>query len=101
MLDDVYASLREGTFRGIFTGSARTEPISSNVHAYSEALKKYIRGQMPREELEVHRKQALEETSARRSNSVRANVLSVIATVSASGLGRVKTLSLGLWPSRA
>lgn len=64
MLDDVYASLREGTFRGIFTGSARTEPISGNVHAYSEALKKYARREMPRDELEVHRKQALDEVSA-------------------------------------
>lgn len=64
MLDDVYASLREGTFRGIFTGSAHTEPISGNVHVYSEALKNYIRGQIPREELETHRKQALDEVSA-------------------------------------
>ena len=64
MLDDVYASLREGTFRGIFTGSAHTEPISGNVHLYSEALKKYVRREMPRDELEVHRKQALDEVSA-------------------------------------
>lgn len=64
MLDDVYASLREGTFRGIFTGSAHTEPISGNVYSYSEALKKYVRREMPREELEVCRKQALDAVSA-------------------------------------
>ncbi|MEQ1714932.1 MAG: hypothetical protein ABL907_02915 [Hyphomicrobium sp.] len=64
MLDDVYASLREGTFRGIFTGSAHTEPISGNVYSYSEALKKYVRREMPRDDLEFHRKQALDEVSA-------------------------------------
>jgi hypothetical protein len=64
MLDDVYASLREGTFRGIFTGSAHTEPISGNVYSYSEALKKYVRREMPREELELQRKQALDDVSA-------------------------------------
>ena len=66
MLDDVYASLREGTFRGIFTGSSHTEPISGNVHTYSEALKKYVRREMPREDLEVQRKQALDAVSAHR-----------------------------------
>jgi hypothetical protein len=64
MLDDVYASLREGTFRGIFSGSAHTEPISSNVHSYSEALKKYVRREMSREHLEEHRKRALDDVSA-------------------------------------
>jgi hypothetical protein len=64
MLDDVYASLREGTFRGIFTGSTHTEPISGNVYAYSEALKKYVRREIPREELELQRKQALDDVSA-------------------------------------
>ncbi|MFN0219287.1 MAG: hypothetical protein ACKVP4_10780 [Hyphomicrobium sp.] len=64
LLDDVYASLREGTFRGVFTGSAHTEPISGNVHSYSEALKKYVRREMPREDLEVHRKRALDEVGA-------------------------------------
>lgn len=64
MMDDVYASLREGTFRGIFTGSAQTEPISGNVFSYSEALKKYVRREIPREELELQRKQALDQVSA-------------------------------------
>jgi hypothetical protein len=64
MLDDVYASLREGTFRGIFTGSSHTEPISSNVYSYSEMLKKYVHREISREELELHRKQALDEVSA-------------------------------------
>lgn len=64
MIDDVYASLREGTFRGIFTGSAQTEPISGNVFSYSEALKKYVRREIPREDLERQRKQALDEVSA-------------------------------------
>jgi hypothetical protein len=64
MLDDVYASLREGTFRGIFSGSAHTEPISSNVYSYSEALKKYVRREISREQLEQHRKRALDEVSA-------------------------------------
>jgi len=64
MLDDVYASLREGTFRGIFSGSAHTEPISSNVHSYSEALKQYVRREISREHLEEHRKRALDEVSA-------------------------------------
>ena len=64
MLDDVYASLREGTFRGIFSGSAHTEPISGNVHTYSEALKKYVRREISREELELQRKQSLDEVSA-------------------------------------
>lgn len=64
MLDDVYASLREGTFRGIFTGSAHTEPISGNVFSYSEVLKKYVRREIPRDELEQQRKQALDAVSA-------------------------------------
>ena len=64
ILDDVYASLREGTFRGIFTGSAHTEPISGNVFSYAEALKKYVRREMPREELELQRKRALDEVGA-------------------------------------
>ncbi|MEQ1577072.1 MAG: hypothetical protein ABL894_05400 [Hyphomicrobium sp.] len=63
MLDDVYASLREGTFRGIFSGSAHTEPISGNVHTYSEVLKKYVRREIGRDELELHRKRALDEVS--------------------------------------
>lgn len=63
MLDDVYASLREGTFRGIFSGSAHTEPISGNVQSYSEALKLYVRRELTREELEVQRKRALDEVS--------------------------------------
>ncbi|MFM9845909.1 MAG: hypothetical protein ACKVP3_01960 [Hyphomicrobiaceae bacterium] len=64
MIDDVYASLREGTFRGIFSGSAHTEPISSNVYSYSEALKQYVRREISREQLELHRKRALDEVSA-------------------------------------
>jgi hypothetical protein len=64
LTDDVYASLREGTFRGIFTGSSNTQPISGNVSAYSEALNKYVRREMPRDELELHRKRALDEVSA-------------------------------------
>ncbi len=64
MLDDVYASLREGTFRGIFTGSAHTEPISGNVFSYAEALKKYVRREMPRDELELQRKRALDDVGA-------------------------------------
>ena len=64
ILDDVYTSLREGTFRGIFTGSAQTEPISGNVYSYSEALKKYVRRELPREDLELQRKQALDQVSA-------------------------------------
>jgi hypothetical protein len=64
MIDDVYASLREGTFRGIFSGSAHTEPISSNVYSYSEALKQYVRRDISREQLELHRKRALDDVSA-------------------------------------
>jgi len=64
LLDDVYASLREGTFRGIFTGSGMTEPISGNVHAYSEMLKKCVSRELSREDLEQHRKRALDEVSA-------------------------------------
>lgn len=64
MLNDVYASLREGTFRGIFSGSAHTEPISSNVHAYSEALKQYVRRDISRGQLELQRKSALDDVSA-------------------------------------
>jgi hypothetical protein len=64
LTDDVYASLREGTFRGIFTGSSHTEPISGNVHAYTEALKHYVRRELSREELEVERKRALDQVSA-------------------------------------
>jgi hypothetical protein len=64
LLDDVYTSLREGTFRGIFTGSAQTEPISGNVYDYSEALKKYVRRDISREELEAQRKRALDQVSA-------------------------------------
>lgn len=64
LTDDVYASLREGAFRGILTGSAHTEPISGNVYTYSEALKKYVRREMPRDELELHRRRALDEVSA-------------------------------------
>lgn len=63
LTDDVYASLREGTFRGIFTGSSHTEPISGNVYSYTEALKKYVRREMSRDELETHRKKALDEVS--------------------------------------
>ena len=63
LTDDVYASLREGTFRGIFTGSSHTEPISGNVYSYTEALKKYVRREMSRDELELHRKKALDEVS--------------------------------------
>ena len=63
LTDDVYASLREGTFRGIFTGSSHTEPISGNVYSYTEALKKYVRREMSRDELELHRKRALDEVS--------------------------------------
>ena len=63
MLDDVYASLREGAFRGIFTGTGPTEPISGNVRTYAEALTKYVRREMPREALETHRKKALDEVS--------------------------------------
>lgn len=63
LTDDVYASLREGTFRGIFTGSSHTEPISGNVSTYTEALKKYVRREMSRDELELHRKRALDEVS--------------------------------------
>ncbi len=64
MTDDVYASLREGTFRGIFTGSSHTEPISGNVYSYTEELKKYVRRELSRDELEVHRKRALDEISS-------------------------------------
>jgi hypothetical protein len=64
MVDDVYASLREGTFRGIFSGSSHTAPISGNVSSYSEMLKKYVHREISREELELHRKQALDEVSA-------------------------------------
>lgn len=63
LLDDVYTSLREGTFRGIFTGSSHTEPISGNVHDYSEVLKKYVRHEISRAELEAHRRRALDEVS--------------------------------------
>lgn len=63
LTDDVYASLREGTFRGIFTGTSNTEPISGNVSTYTEALKKYVRREMSRDELETHRKKALDEVS--------------------------------------
>jgi hypothetical protein len=64
LVDDVYTSLREGTFRGIFSGSAHTEPISGNVHSYSEALNRYVRREITREELEQQRKKALEDVSA-------------------------------------
>ena len=64
LTDDVYASLREGTFRGIFTGSSHTEPISGNVYSYTEALKRYVRREVSREELELERKRALDEVSA-------------------------------------
>jgi hypothetical protein len=47
MIDEVYTSMREGTFRGIFSGSAHTEPISGNVYTYSEALKQYVRREAP------------------------------------------------------
>ncbi len=64
LLDDVYASLREGTFRGIFSGTATTEPISGNVHTYAELLNKYVRREVSRQELEHHRKRCLDEVSA-------------------------------------
>ncbi len=64
ILHDVYASLREGTFRGIFSGSARTEPISGNVHTYSEALKQYVDRKISREDLELVRKRAIDEVGA-------------------------------------
>jgi len=64
LLDDVYASLREGTFRGIFTGTGMTEPISGNVHEYSEILNKYVRRDISRKDLELHRKRALDEVTA-------------------------------------
>ncbi len=63
MVDDVYASLREGTFRGIFTGSSHTEPISGNVHSYAETLKQYVRGEISREQLEGQRKRAVDEVA--------------------------------------
>ena len=64
LVDDVYASLREGSFRGIFTGSANTEPISGNVFSYSEGLRKFVRREISREELERQRKQAVDEVGA-------------------------------------
>ena len=64
LIDDVYASLREGTFRGIFSGSAATEPISGNVHAYAEALRQYLRREISRDQLERHRQRALEAVGA-------------------------------------
>lgn len=61
--DDVYSALREGTFRGVFTGTSDTAPISGNVQSYTEHLGRYVRGEITREELENHRRQAIEEVS--------------------------------------
>ena len=45
------------------SGSSNTEPISGNVHTYTEALKKYVRREMSRDELELQRKRATDEVS--------------------------------------
>jgi len=63
MIDEVYSSLREGTFRGIFAGTGDTAPIASNVRSYSELLNKYVRNEITRDNLELHRKRALVEVS--------------------------------------
>ena len=61
--DDVYSSLREGTFRGVFAGTTDTAPIASNVYSYTETLAQYVRGEITRDALEGERRRAIEEVS--------------------------------------